>query len=563
MLKDRKYWILSVLFMLIISLISSYKLPSHKKKDNRPNIIVILADDMGFSDPGCFGGEIHTPNINWLAANGVRFTNFYNTSRCCPTRASLLTGLYNQQAGIGEMTTDQHEPGYRGFLTDNTVTIAEVLKAAGYQTAMSGKWHVSNTVTQPTKKEQLAWLNHQAFHPLFSPLDQYPIKRGFDKFYGTIWGVVDYFDPFSLVHDSTAVKTVPKNYYHTDAINDTAASFIHQMSKKDKPFFMYVAENASHWPLMAKPQDIAKYKNTYKKGWEAIREARYKRMVEMGLIDPKKAPLSPRWKDDLKWKNNPDSIWDAETMSVHAAMIDCLDQGVGRIIKALRETGQLDNTIILFLSDNGASAEIAANYGPGFDRPSETRDGRKIMYDTKKQYTPGVETTYSSIGPRWANVSNTPYEYWKSISYEGGIHTPMIAFWPKGLKLKKGSFDAHLGHVMDFMATFVDLAHAKYPKEFKGHAITPMQGISLAPIFAGKKGAKHEALFNEHFGSGYVRYEGWKLVKRSQDKKWHLFHIDDDETEMNDLAAKYPEKVKDMDRMWQKWAHQVHVFPKP
>lgn len=556
------------IYLLLAGIMAvSILLPGFKKekpaKDDRPNIIIILADDMGFSDAGCFGGEIHTPNINWLAQNGVRFTNFYNTSRCCPTRASLLTGLYNQQAGIGQMTMDRHEPGYRGYLTENTVTIAEVLKTEGYQTAMSGKWHVSNTVEQPTKQEQLDWLNHQAYHPEFSPLSQYPVNRGFEKYYGTIWGVVDYFDPFSLVNGTEPVKAVPKNYYHTDAINDTAASYIKQMSKKEKPFFLYVAENAPHWPLMAEPEDIAKYRDTYKVGWEAIREARYTKMVRAGLIDPKKAPLSPRWRDELKWENNPDSVWDANAMAVHAAMVDRMDQGIGRIIAALKESGELDNTLIFFLSDNGASPEICANFGPGFDRPGETRDGREIVYTRDKKKLPGPETTYSSIGPRWANVANTPYRYWKAESYEGGIHAPMIAFWPKGLKMQKGSLSRQVAHVMDFMATAVDLAHAKYPAEYGGHEITPMQGISLAPVLKGKTVTGHTALYNEHNGGRYMRYEGWKLVTTDRDTTWHLYHIQDDETELNDLSSQYSDRVHLMDSMWRDWANHNKVFPMP
>jgi len=553
----------AILISFSIVAFSFFPFHTESEKDSRPNIIVILADDMGFSDPGCFGGEINTPNINWLAQNGVRFTNFYNTSRCCPTRASLLTGLYNQEAGIGEMTTDHHEPGYRGYLTENTVTIAEVLKAAGYQTAMSGKWHVSNTVEQPTKQEQLDWLNHQAYHPTFSPLEQYPVNRGFEKYFGTIWGVVDYFDPFSLVNGTTPVKTVPENYYHTDAINDTAAAYINEMSKNDKPFFLYVAENAPHWPLMAEPEDIAKYKGTYKVGWEAIREARYNRMVKMGLINPKTSPLSPRWDDEVKWKDNPDSIWDANAMAVHAAMVDRMDQGIGRILKALKANGQLENTLILFLSDNGASSENCANYGPGFDRPSETRDGREIVYATKKQKLSGTETTYSSIGPHWANVSNTPYRYWKAESYEGGIHTPMIAYWPAGLKLKKGSYNDHVGHVMDFMATFIDLAKTHYPKTFKGNDITPTSGISLVPTFKGKKNDGHEALFNEHFRSKYIREGEWKLVEGSKDSSWHLYKIKEDRTEIHDLARQYPEIVKRLSERWKEWANTHQVFPKP
>ena len=254
---------------------------SNEKKDvtnaKRPNIVLILADDLGYSDLGCYGGEINTPNLDYLAKNGLRFTQFYNTSRCCPSRASLLTGLYNHQAGIGEMTSDRNLPGYRGHITENAVTLAEVLKTAGYDTAMSGKWHVSNTVVQETPEDQLAWLNHQSSHPLFSPIEQYPTNRGFDQYYGNIWGVVDFFDPFSLVNGTEPVKEVPEDYYHTDAISDSTVAYIKQYSKTENPFFIYVAETAPHWPLMAPPEDIEKYKNTYTKGWDKIREERIKK----------------------------------------------------------------------------------------------------------------------------------------------------------------------------------------------------------------------------------------------------------------------------------------------
>ena len=529
----------------------------------RPNIIVILADDMGFSDLGCYGGEVNTPNINYLAQNGIRYRQFYNTSRCCPTRASLLTGLYNQQAGIGKMTDAEDEPGYLGHITENAITLAEVLKSAGYHTAMSGKWHVSNTNGQPNAQDQMAWLNHHKDFGDFSPISQYPTSRGFEKFFGTIWGVVDFYDPFSLVSGTKPIKTVPKNYYHTDAINDTAVAYIKGYAKSLKPFFLYVAENAPHWPLMAKPEDIAKYKDTYKAGWQAIREARYKKMVKLGLIDPAKTRLSDRWKGDLQWENNPDKEWDAMAMAVHAAMIDRMDQGIGRIVKTLKETGQLDNTLIVFLSDNGASAENCAAYGPGFDRPNETRDGRKIVYATKKEALPGPETTYSSIGQRWANVANTPYEYWKAESYEGGIHTPMIAFWPKGITANRGGFNDHVGHVMDFMSTFVELARARYPKTYKGHNIPPTTGISLVPGFKGKHTPGHEDLFNEHFGARYARSGNWKLVSLSNDTTWHLYDLSRDKTETADLKSKYPEKVHQLDSLWHIWANTHQVFPKP
>jgi arylsulfatase A-like enzyme len=548
-----------VIFAGLISLF--FKTPIKKAPKKRPNIIIIMADDMGFSDAGCYGGEIHTPNIDYLAANGLRFTQFYNTSRCCPTRASLLTGLYNHDAGIGEMTEDRQLPGYRGHITEDAVTVAEVLKASGYHTAMSGKWHVSNTIEQKGAQEQLNWLNHKTSFPAFSPLIQYPVNRGFEKYYGNIWGVVDYFDPFSLVNGTTPVEKVPEGYYHTNAINDTAVAYIKEFSKEEKPFFLYVAETAPHWPLHALPEDIEKYKDTYKTGWEATREARYKKMVTLGLIDSSKAQLSPRWQKDLTWENNPDKEYDARAMAVHAAMVDRMDQGIGRIINALKEAGELDNTLILFLSDNGASPESSAGYGPGFDRPNETRAGLKVNYSLKKDVMPGPETTFASIGQRWANVANTPYQYWKIESYEGGIHTPMIAFWPKGITAKSGSFTNQVGHVMDFMATFVELAGAKYPTEFNGNKIKPMEGLSLVPVFKGKQRAGHKVLFNEHYGGRYVRTDEWKLVSRNKEK-WHLYHINDDETELNDLSEKNPAVVQQLDSLWNEWAYKHNVLPK-
>lgn len=566
MLKHQSKLILTFVILTTAAAVVGFRKKNSVKppaKPPRPNIVVILADDMGYSDLGCYGGEIHTPNIDYLAHNGIRYTQFYNTSRCCPTRASLLTGLYNHQAGIGKMTDAEDEPGYRGHITENTVTLAEVLKTAGYHTAMSGKWHVSNTNGQPNKQDQLDWLNHHKDYGEFSPLSQYPTSRGFEKYFGTIWGVVDFFDPFSLVSGTTPIKSVPKNYYHTDAINDTAVAYIKSYAGSNKPFFLYVAENAPHWPLMAKPQDIAKYKDTYKAGWQATREARYQRMIKMGLIDPKTTKLSDRIDKDLAWENNPDKDWDASAMSVHAAMIDCMDQGIGRIIAALKETGQLDNTLIVVLSDNGASAENCANYGPGFDRPNQTRDGRPIVYATKKQAAPGPETTYSSIGPRWANVANTPYQYWKEQSYEGGIHTPMIAFWPKGIAAPKGGFNSRVGHVMDFMSTFVELAGAKYPSVYNGHNIPATTGVSMVPSFAGKSTGGHDELFNEHFGARYARVGYWKLVSLSTDTTWHLYNLETDRTETTDLAANNPDKVEQLSTLWKQWAATHQVYPKP
>lgn len=537
--------------------------PAINQAVRRPNIILIMADDLGFSDLGCYGSEIKTPNLDYLAQNGIRFTQFYNTSRCCPTRAALLTGLYNHQAGIGKMTDAEDQPGYRGHLTENTVTLAEVLKSAGYQTAMAGKWHVSNTTVQKNPQDQLAWLNHQKDFGDFAPIEQYPTRRGFDKYFGNIWGVVDFFDPFSLVSGTKPVKTVPKNYYHTDAINDTAVAYIQSYAKTKAPFFMYVAHTAPHWPLMALPEDIAKYQDTYKPGWDVIRKNRYERMVKMGLIDPKTTPFPKRWQDELTWEANPDKDWDARAMAVHAAMIDRMDQGIGRIIQTLRKTGQLENTVILFLSDNGASPENCAAYGPGFDRPNQTRDGRPISYDLKKQVMPGPQTTYASIGQRWANVANTPYQYWKAESYEGGVHTPLVAFWPAGISAKKGSFSTQVGHVMDFMPTLVELAGARYPTTYQGRAITPTTGLSLVPSLKWQKAAGHEALFNEHFGARFVRSGPWKLVSSARDTTWQLYNLATDGTETANLAAQQPEKVRQLAALWQQWANTHQVYPKP
>ncbi|RYZ98525.1 MAG: arylsulfatase [Sphingobacteriaceae bacterium] len=555
--------LISTLGLIVASSFIFFKQPAEKKKaDTRPNIIIIMADDLGYSDLGCYGSEIRTPNIDGLAAQGIRYTRFYNTSRCCPTRASLLTGLYNHRAGIGNMTEATSEPGYLGHLAENSVTLAEVLKEAGYHTAMSGKWHVSNTSGQKDPKEQMKWLNHQAYYPTFSPIEQYPTSRGFEKFFGTIWGVVDFFDPFSLVNGTEPVKTVPKNYYHTDAINDTAAAYIREFGKDDKPFFLYVAQNAPHWPLMAPPEDIARYKDTYKVGWDSIRNARYSKLVKQGIIDPAKSPLPPSIIAGGKWEDNPNKEWDAAAMAVHAAMIDRMDQGVGRIIKALKETGKLENTLIIFLSDNGASDENCTAYGPGFDRPDQTRTGEKIIYDMNKKVLPGKETSYASIGKRWANVANTPYRYWKAESYEGGVRTPMIAYWPKGITVKKGSLSNQLGHVKDFMATFIELAKTKYPAQYKGRPVVANQSNSLAASFKGRLTVDEE-LFNEHYGARYARSAGWKLVSVVNDTTWRLYHITDDETETNDLASKYPEKVKQLSQKWHTWAIINKVHPKP
>jgi arylsulfatase A-like enzyme len=522
---------------------------------NRPNIIVILADDMGYSDPGCFGGEIRTPNIDGLAQGGLRFTQFYNGGRCCPTRASLLTGLYPHQAGVGRMTNDANLPGYRGRLTENTVTIAEVLRASGYRTAMVGKWHLSNTKEEPG---HLRYLNNQAIRDQFSDPKTYPVGRGFESHYGPIWGVVNYFDPFSLVQNAEPVREVPKDYYITDAISDRAVEKVGAFSKGKEPFFLYVAHVAPHWPLHALEEDVKKYENTYREGWDAIRDGRLKRMKERGILFAGEA--APRNEPGLKWEDNPTREWDAWAMAVHAAMVDRMDQGIGRLVAKLRETKQLDNTLILFMSDNGASPEVTME--PGFDRPSQTRDGRDIVYPKDKQVMPGSQKTFGAIGPYWASVANTPMRFWKAEMYEGGICTPMIAHWPAGITAKGGSVTNEMGHVMDVMATCVDIAGANYPGQFHGNEITPLEGKSLLPTFRGEKREGHAMLAWEHIGTRAIREEGWKLVSR-RTGSWALYDVSKDRGELNDLSDREPERVREMEAKWQHWAAAKNVLPAP
>lgn len=532
-------------------------------QNSNPNILVILADDLGYSDLGCYGGEIETPNLDRLASNGVRFTHFYNASRSCPTRASLLTGLYPHQAGIGRMTFDEHQPGYRGTMTHNGVTIAEVLKESGYNTAWVGKWHVAET---PLRPDQRQWLAHKVKHDEFAPKENYPINRGFQDCYGTIYGVVNYFDPFSLINGDKPVENVPDDYYSTIALSDTAVAYIDKYSKSEKPFFMYLAYHSPHWPLHALPEDIKKYENRYKDGWQHIREERYKRQKEMKLFGQSDNFLSARpFKDS--WEDNPNKEWDSYAMAVHAAMVDRMDQGIGKVIEALERNGKLDNTLILFLSDNGCSNENCQNYPEGEnDRPAETRDGKKIIYPKSKEVLPGTETTFASIGPKWANVANTPFRFWKAKSYEGGICTPMIAHWPKGIKLEKGSINTSYCHVIDIMATCIELSNANYPTKYNGYDIEPYMGVSMKSVFeTGRLSTKRDLCF-EHFNEkALIDSEGWKIVQPAKNKngKWELYNLGNDRSELTDLSDKYPERVNSMVERYIEWEKQCKVVPRP
>lgn len=563
MINIKKAFVKTLYLVLAGLSLTSCKTIEVEESDARPNIVLIMADDLGFSDLGCYGGEIDTPNLNSIAQNGLRFNSFYNTSRCCPSRAAVLTGLYPHQAGIGRMTMDMGLPGYRGSLTENTVTIAEVLGKAGYQTGMVGKWHVSET-NELDKEKQLKWLSHQENYGEFSDLDSYPTARGFDKFYGNIWGVVDYFDPFALVNGTQQVKKVPEDFYYTDAIGDTAVAYIEDFSKSDKPFFLYVAHCAPHWPLMAPEELIEKYKDTYTKGWREIRQNRFKNLVEKGILKGDIAKLSEFMFPEQDWNDNEHQTWDARAMAVHAAMVDRLDKTIGDLVAELKRTGEYENTVLFFLSDNGASSERPSRYGPGFDRPGSTRSGEEIYYPVEKEanHMPGEETTYSGIGPVWANTLNAPFRYWKAQVYEGGITTPFIAQWPNEIK-DKGSIRNNVFHVIDLMPTIVELAGAEYPKEFNDRSITPEAGISMVETLKKETSLKDRQLFWEHFGSAAYREGDWKIVRRGGNQDWELYNLAIDRTEMNNLASENPDKVEQMNAEWQKMAKETNVFPAP
>jgi putative membrane-bound dehydrogenase-like protein len=531
----------------------------------RPNILLILSDDMGFSDLGCYGGEIHTPNLDRLAARGVRFTQCYNTARCCPTRAALLTGLYSHQTGVGHMMEDKGYPAYRGDLNGRCVTIAEVLKPAGYRTYAVGKWHVTRHL-QPN-----------------SSRDNWPLQRGFDRYYGTLTGAGSYFDPGTLTRDNTPVSPFadpeyqPARFYYTDAISDQASRFIreHQRDHAGRPFFLYAAFTAAHWPMQAKAEDIARYKGTYDAGYDAVRQARFQRLQKLGLINP-------RWRMPATvgdWHRVKDKGWEARCMEVYAAMIDCLDQGVGRIVEALEQTGQRDNTLILFLQDNGGCAEtigrtekmtrpdkptlppIPADAIRSDVRPKQTRAGMPML--AGPGVLPGPEDTFIAYGEAWANVSNTPFRLYKHWEHEGGIATPLIANWPQGIPAARhNQLEKQPVHLIDLLATCVDLAGARYPAERQGQKVQPMEGVSLRPAFAGEPLRRGRPLFWEHEGNRAVRDGKWKLVSRHPGP-WELYDMEEDRTELHDLAAEQPMRVKEMTASWQAWAERVGVKPWP
>jgi len=500
----------------------------------KPNIVLILVDDMGYADIAPYGGEIDTPNLMRLAEGGLRFTDFHNTGRCCPTRASLMTGLYPHQAGVGHMMQDRGADGYRGDLNEHCVTIAQVLKSAGYGTYMAGKWHVTRFIGPD------------------GPKHNWPLQRGFDRYLGTITGAGNYWAPKTLTRDNTQIdQEFPEGFYYTDVIADQTADYIreHRRSRAGQPFFCYVAFTAPHWPLHAHQEVIDRYRGRYMIGWDKLREERFARQKALGLAEESwelspRMPGLPAWDElDKEQQERMDLL-----MSMYAAMITEMDAGVGRIVKALQETGSLDNTVIFFLSDNGGCAEGGALGQLRLNKP----DAR-----------PGGIDSWPMLGGCWANANNTPFRWWKHYVHEGGSATPLIVHWPAGIDSKhNGRFRRQPGHLIDIMATCVDLAGADYPRKLDGHEILPMEGRSLVPAFDDRP-IEREAIYWEHEGHCAIRMGNWKLDSLDRGQTWELYDLSRDRSELHDLSAEQPERVRQMAAKWKAWAERAQVIPWP
>ena len=477
----------------------------------RPNILLVLSDDMGFSDLGCYGGEIETPNLDALAGGGVRFTEFYGNARCWPTRATFLSGRYGDSMGKQQ------------------VCIAEVLKRAGYQTAMVGKWHLSENAQENG-----------------------PVQRGFDSFYGTIIGAGSYWRPDTLTRGTKSVEPDSENFYYTDKIGEEAVKQIEHFAKSDRPFFQYVAFTAPHWPLHAPEKTIGKYLKRYEMGWEKMRKSRYERMIQMGLIDRQRWPLPPPERGVRDWDSIDNKQWRVRNMAVYAGMVDHMDRAVGLIVDALKRTKHFEDTLIIFTNDNGACAEHLSGNGWGSANNiiawAKAR-GKSISVGDDMDTPSGGPYTYHSVGHNWANAQNTPLRRYKANVHEGGACVPCIMHWPRGMNFN-GAVTRQRGHMVDIMATCIELGGTEYPTNFNGQAILPNEGTSLVPTINGGRGDHERVYYFNHAKTHAIIKGDWKIVREGRGQ-WELHNTAKDKTEMTNLAGEMPEKVKQLADLWE------------
>lgn len=535
--------------------------PAGAAPSARPNIILVLADDLGYSDLGCYGGEIDTPNLDRLAAHGLRFTQFYNAARCCPSRASVMTGLYPSRTGMGHMTSDLKLPGYRGEISGACPTMAERLRAAGYRTYMVGKWHLVLPGNMEPAGDHSNW----------------PNQRGFDRFYGNLSAATTYWDPVNLIEDNRPIRA-PPDYYYTEALAQKAIEYVDDAVRSGAPFFLYAAFTAPHYPLHARRERIAKYRGRYDAGWDALRAARLARMVKLGLL-PSGVTLAPRDETSPAWEDEREKKWEAQRMETYAAVVDHLDEAVGRVVDHLAARRILDNTLFLFLSDNGGSAEghlqglIERTGKPWRDpgaRPT-ARSGAPVVLGEFPGRPLGADESYGGYGPKWAAVSNTPFRRFKSWVHEGGIATPFIVHWPGGIRAR-GAITPQVGHIVDLMATCLEVAGASAGETRPGrNPAAASDGRSLVPLFLGRD-RPAQPLFWEHEGNRAVRLGRWKLVSEypgewrslrpyPNEGRWELYDLEHDRTETQNLAAAQPGKVRELERLYDSWAAAAGVVP--
>ena len=521
----------------------------------RPNVLLVLFDDLGFSDLGCYGGEIPTPHIDRLAAGGVRMAQFYNSARCCPSRASLMTGLHPHQAGIGSFATESsdHErgPAYLGHLNDRCVTLAEVLRSVGYQTYMVGKWHME--LPGPT-------------------------QRGFDEFYGYTRGYAqDQWSPdrYQRLPEGRELelKYADGKFYATDVFTDYALEFLKQARRKETPWFLYLAHSSPHFPVQAPAESVERFVETYRRGWDVLREERFQRMQKIGLATDSwrltARSLVPVDDDAIAngYGGRPNPAWAdlpadrredlARRMAIFAAMVQHVDEGVGRIVEDLENRDELDNTLILLLSDNGACYE----WGPfGFD--GDSRKGITHLHQGEYLKTMGGHGTHHAYGSAWANLCNTPFQLYKHFTHEGGICSPMIAHWPAAISHQE-DWIREPGHIMDIMPTLCEATGAPYPSELQGHTIQPVEGVSLLPALRGERLPERPLAF-EHQEARALRKGRWKVVlskRMPHEVEWELYDMENDGCESVDLSKKYPERTSALAEEWIAWAKRVKVYP--